>query len=167
MTSRSDELRKESRQLKKDLLAIKQRKEDSLREVEKEKEKEDNSKPSNEAVAEFLEGRKKYDDLKKQKRKKGSGREEQTLALLESFKSKLTSAITETPEMQEEEEELAEDDDKGWMAHVLQFDEQTRKVKDATMQDEDTFEIDDPRNPVNKRRREESKKLLKEKKAKR
>ncbi|CDQ76633.1 unnamed protein product [Oncorhynchus mykiss] len=41
------------------------------------------------------------------------------------------------------------------MAHVLQFDEQTRKVKDANMQDEDTFEIYDPRNPVNKRRREE------------
>lgn len=53
------------------------------------------------------------------------------------------------------------------MSHVLHFDEQTRKVKDANMQDEDTFEIYDPRNPVNKRRREESKKLLKEKKAKR
>lgn len=53
------------------------------------------------------------------------------------------------------------------MAHVLHFDEQSRKVKDANMQDEDTFEIYDPRNPVNKRRREESKKLLKEKKAKR
>jgi len=53
------------------------------------------------------------------------------------------------------------------MAHVLQFDEQTRKVKDANMQDEDTFEIYDPRNPVNKRRREESKKIMKEKKAKR
>lgn len=53
------------------------------------------------------------------------------------------------------------------MGHVLQFDEQTRKVKDANMQDEDTFEIYDPRNPVNKRRREESKKLMKEKKAKR
>lgn len=53
------------------------------------------------------------------------------------------------------------------MAHVLQFDEQSRKVKDANMQDEDTFEIYDPRNPVNKRRREESKKILKEKKAKR
>uniref|UniRef100_A0A8C5FGB2 Spliceosome-associated protein CWC27 homolog n=1 Tax=Gadus morhua TaxID=8049 RepID=A0A8C5FGB2_GADMO len=160
----SDELRKESRQLKKDLLAIKQRKEDSLKEAEKEQEKE--GKPSNEAVAEFLEGRKKYEELKKQKRKKGSGREERTLALLESFKTKLTSAITETPE-QPEEEELAEDDDKGWMAHVLQFDEQTRKVKDAAVPDEDTFEIYDPRNPVNKRRREESKKLLKEKKAKR
>lgn len=53
------------------------------------------------------------------------------------------------------------------MAHVLHFDEQTRKVKDANMQDEDTFEIYDPRNPVNKRRREESKKLMKEKKARR
>lgn len=53
------------------------------------------------------------------------------------------------------------------MGHVLQFDEQSIKVKDANMHDEDTFEIYDPRNPVNKRRREESKKILKEKKAKR
>uniref|UniRef100_A0A673MQ13 Spliceosome-associated protein CWC27 homolog n=1 Tax=Sinocyclocheilus rhinocerous TaxID=307959 RepID=A0A673MQ13_9TELE len=91
-----------------------------------------------------------------------------TLALLERFKSKLSSAISETPSVPEEDvEELGEDDDKGWMAHVLHFDEQTRKVKDANMQDEDTFEIYDPRNPVNKRRREESKKLMKEKKARR
>lgn len=34
------------------------------------------------------------------------------------------------------------------------------------MQDEDTFEIYDPRNPVNKRRREESKKIMTEKKVK-
>lgn len=53
------------------------------------------------------------------------------------------------------------------MSHVLQFEEQTRKVKDANMQDEDTFEIHDPRNPVNKRRREESKKIMKEKKERR
>uniref|UniRef100_A0A8C1X4I8 Spliceosome-associated protein CWC27 homolog n=1 Tax=Cyprinus carpio TaxID=7962 RepID=A0A8C1X4I8_CYPCA len=91
-----------------------------------------------------------------------------TLALLERFKSKLSSAISESPSIpMEDVEELGEDDDKGWMAHVLQFDEQTRKVKDANMQDEDTFEIYDPRNPVNKRRREESKKLMKEKKARR
>uniref|UniRef100_A0A672GEZ0 Spliceosome-associated protein CWC27 homolog n=1 Tax=Salarias fasciatus TaxID=181472 RepID=A0A672GEZ0_SALFA len=90
----------------------------------------------------------------------------QTMALLDRFKSKLSSAITEGPE-EEDVEELAEDDDKGWLGHVLQFDEQTRKVKDANMQDEDTFEIYDPRNPVNKRRREESKKIMREKKAKR
>lgn len=118
-------------------------------------------------MAEYLEGRKKYEELRKQKRKKGSNREEQTLALLNRFKSKLSSAITEAPEEEDEVEELEDDDDKGWMAHVLQFDEQTRKVKDANMHDEDTFEIYDPRNPVNKRRREESKKIMKEKKAKR
>uniref|UniRef100_A0A3B4AWQ6 Spliceosome-associated protein CWC27 homolog n=1 Tax=Periophthalmus magnuspinnatus TaxID=409849 RepID=A0A3B4AWQ6_9GOBI len=151
-SSRRDELRKEVRQLKKEILAIKQRKDEK-------------KKPVSEAVAEYLEGRKKYEELRKQKKKKGSSREQQTLALLESFKSKLSSAITDSPE--EDVEELADDDDKGWMGHVLQFDEQTRKVKDANMQDEDTFEIYDPRNPVNKRRREESKKILKEKKAKR
>lgn len=34
-------------------------------------------KPSSEAVAEYLEGRKKYEELRKQKRHKGSSREEQ------------------------------------------------------------------------------------------
>ncbi|XP_029025950.1 spliceosome-associated protein CWC27 homolog isoform X1 [Betta splendens] len=163
-SSRSDELRKEARQLKKELQAIKQRKEESLKPAVDEV-KEADKKPSSEAVAEYLEGRKKYDELRKQKLKKGSSREEQTMALLNRFKSKLSSAITEAPE--EDVEELAEDDDKGWMGHVLQFDEQSRKVKDANMQDEDTFEIYDPRNPVNKRRREESKKIMREKKAKR
>ncbi|XP_058474159.1 spliceosome-associated protein CWC27 homolog [Solea solea] len=162
--SRSEELRKEARQLKKDLQAIKQRKEESLKPPVDEV-KEEEKKPSNEAVAEYLEGRKKYEEMRKQKLKKGSTREQQTLALLSSFKSKLSSAITDTPE--ENLEELAEDEDTGWMGHVLQFDEQSRKVKDANMQDEDTFEIYDPRNPVNKRRREESKKIMKEKKAKR
>uniref|UniRef100_A0A3B4XMX1 Spliceosome-associated protein CWC27 homolog n=1 Tax=Seriola lalandi dorsalis TaxID=1841481 RepID=A0A3B4XMX1_SERLL len=160
----SDELRKEARQLKKELQAIKQRKEESLKPAVEEV-KDVDKKPTNEAVAEYLEGRKKYEEQRKQKLKKGSNREAQTLALLNQFKSKLSSAITEAPE--DDVEELAEDDDKGWMGHVLQFDEQTRKVKDANMQDEDTFEIYDPRNPVNKRRREESKKIMKEKKAKR
>ncbi|XP_017286681.1 spliceosome-associated protein CWC27 homolog isoform X2 [Kryptolebias marmoratus] len=161
-SSRSDELRKEVRQLKKELQAIKQRKEESSKPAADEVKEE--TKPTNEAVAEYLEGRKKYEELKKKKVKKGSNREEQTMALLNRFKSKLSSAITEGPE--EDVEELAEDDDTGWMAHVLHFDEQSRKVKDANMQDEDTFEIYDPRNPVNKRRREESKKIMKEKKAK-
>ncbi|XP_035480180.1 spliceosome-associated protein CWC27 homolog isoform X2 [Scophthalmus maximus] len=163
-TSRSDELRKEARQLKKELQAIKQRKEESFKPPVEEV-KEEEIKPANEAVAEYLEGRRKYEELKKEKLKKGSNREAQTLALLNRFKDKLSSATTEAPE--DDVEELAEDDDKGWMGHVLQFDEQTRKVKDANMQDEDTFEIYDPRNPVNKRRREESMKIMKEKKAKR
>lgn len=160
-STRRDELRKEVRQLKKEILAIKQKKDEKPASQEIKEEK----KPVNEAVAEYLEGRKRYEDLRKQTKKKGSTREQQTLALLESFKSKLSSAITDTPE--DETEELAEDDDKGWLSHILQFDEQTRKVKDANVQDEDTFQIYDPRNPVNKRRREESKKIMMDKKAKR
>ncbi|KAI4816825.1 hypothetical protein KUCAC02_009129 [Chaenocephalus aceratus] len=165
--SRSDEFRKEARQLKKDLQAIKQRKEDSLKPAVEEVAEEE-EKPSNEAVAEYMEGRKKYEDQRKQKLKKGSIREQQTLELLNRFKSKLSSAIT-TDAPEEDVEELAEDDDKGWSAanrmwvttgqtlevksgpeedgHVLQFDEQSRKVKDATIQTRTTFEIHDPRNP--------------------
>jgi len=114
-------------------------------------------KPTSEAVAEFLEGRKKYEDQRKEKLKKGSTREQQvewrpraprvperdahaaprvnlpcctvyfkwrllassrqTLALLNRFKSKLSSAITdEAPEV--DVEELAEDDDKGWSVEM-------------------------------------------------
>ncbi|XP_028661302.1 spliceosome-associated protein CWC27 homolog isoform X1 [Erpetoichthys calabaricus] len=156
--SRSEELRKEARQLKRELLAAKQRKEETVINLEK---KETEAKASNPAVSEYLEERKKYTEIRKRKQK-GSSREEQTLALLDRFKNKLSSAITEAPE--EKVEELAnDDDDKGWMSHVLHFDDQTRKVKDANVQDEDTFEIYDPRNPVNKRRREESKKKMREK----
>lgn len=106
-------------------------------------------KPLSEAVAEYLEGRKKYEDLRKQKRHKSSSREEQvtqytaidflplfllsgrvsdagtvsllflssgqTLALLNQFKTKLTSAISEAPEQEvENQEEEEEDNDKGW-----------------------------------------------------
>lgn len=35
---------------------------------------------------------------------------------------------------------------------MLQFEDRSRKVKDASMQDEDTFEPYDPWNPVTKRR---------------
>ncbi|XP_043545477.1 spliceosome-associated protein CWC27 homolog isoform X1 [Chiloscyllium plagiosum] len=160
--SRSEELRKEARQIKRELLAAKQKK---LEILKKEDEPQETMQAPNSAVAEYLNERKKYEELRRQKPKNGSTREEQTLALLDRFKLKLTKAISETPEVEPVQPEG--EDDQGWMSHILQFEEQTRKVKDANMQDEDTFEIHDPRNPVNKRRREESKKIMKEKKERR
>uniref|UniRef100_A0A674NQP1 Spliceosome-associated protein CWC27 homolog n=1 Tax=Takifugu rubripes TaxID=31033 RepID=A0A674NQP1_TAKRU len=170
-----EEYDSESREKMRDLISKKLQKEKTEKSTERGEEEREKKisrsdsplekKPSSEAVAEYLEGRKQYDGLRKQKQK-GSNREQQTLALLNSFKTKLTSAIADAPEEAVEDDD-EEDDDKGWMGHVLQFDEQSRKVKDANVHDEDTFEIYDPRNPVNKRRREESKKILKEKKAKR
>lgn len=159
--SRSEELRKEARQLKRELIAAKQRKEENDTQQMEEKSGGKETLASS-AVAEYLQEKQKYEVLRKQKAKKGASREEQTLALLDKFKSKLNQAIIDTPE--EEPIETEVEDDSGWMSHVLQFDDKSKKVKDATMQDEDTFEIYDPRNPVNKRRREESKKIMKEKK---
>ncbi|KAF1473725.1 hypothetical protein FQV17_0012240, partial [Megadyptes antipodes antipodes] len=161
-TSRSEELRKEARQLKRELLEAKQKKEERAL---KPKEKEEEEPAPNSVVEEYLQEKRKYEDKRKQQPKKGVSREDQTLALLDRFKSKLTQAIEETPENEVSEPEV--DNDEGWMSHVLQFEDRSRKVKDASMQDEDTFEIYDPRNPVTKRRREESKKIMREKKERR
>ncbi|XP_038621653.1 spliceosome-associated protein CWC27 homolog [Tachyglossus aculeatus] len=162
--SRSEELRREVRQLKRELLVAKQKKEESAtRPTGKEQEEEAEAPES--AVAEYRREKKKYETLRKQQPKKGSSREEQTLAMLNQFRSKLTQAIADTPECEVSDAEV--EDDEGWMSHVLQFEDKSRKVKDASLQDEDTFEIYDPRNPVNKRRREESKKIMREKKARR
>ncbi|KAM9253829.1 spliceosome-associated protein CWC27 homolog isoform 1-T1 [Dugong dugon] len=162
--SRSEELRKEARQLKRELLAAKQKKvENAAKQAEKRSEEEEAAPDG--AIAEYRREKQKYEALRKQQAKKGTSREEQTLALLNQFKSKLTQAIAETPENDISETEV--EDDEGWMSHVLQFEDKSRKVKDASMQDSDTFEIYDPRNPVNKRRREESKKLMREKKERR
>ncbi|XP_057598556.1 spliceosome-associated protein CWC27 homolog isoform X1 [Hippopotamus amphibius kiboko] len=162
--SRSEELRKEARQLKRELLAAKQKKvENAAKQAEKRSEEEEAAPDG--AVAEYRREKQKYEALRKQQAKKGTSREDQTLVLLNQFKSKLTQAIAETPENDISETEV--EDDEGWMSHVLQFEDKSRKVKDASMQDSDTFEIYDPRNPVNKRRREESKKLMREKKERR
>ncbi|XP_076973412.1 spliceosome-associated protein CWC27 homolog isoform X2 [Tamandua tetradactyla] len=162
--SRSEELRKEARQLKRELLAAKQKKEENAAKQADKRSQEEETAPDG-AVAEYRREKQKYEALKKQQAKKGTSREDQTLALLNQFKSKLTQAIAETPE--NDVSEAGVDDDEGWMSHILQFEDKSRKVKDASMQDSDTFEIYDPRNPVNKRRREESKKLMREKKERR
>ncbi|KAJ7400074.1 hypothetical protein BTVI_108656 [Pitangus sulphuratus] len=169
----SEELRKEVRQLKRELLEAKQKKEERAL---KPKEKEEEEPAPNSVVEEYLQEKRKYEDKRKQQPKKGVSREDQTLALLDRFKSKLSQAIEETPENELSEPDV--DTDEGCsvsmdvkfidrMSHVLQFEDRSRKVKDASMQDEDTFEIYDPRNPVTKRRREESKKIMREKKERR
>uniref|UniRef100_A0A8C3ITM2 Spliceosome-associated protein CWC27 homolog n=1 Tax=Chrysemys picta bellii TaxID=8478 RepID=A0A8C3ITM2_CHRPI len=160
----SEELRKEVRQLKRELLEAKQKREENSTKSKEKKEEEEEADP-NSIVTEYLQEKKKYEDLRKQQPKKGISREEQTLALLDRFKSKLTQAIADTPENEMSEPEV--EDDEGWLSHVLQFEDRSRKVKDANMQDEDTFEIYDPRNPVNKRRREQSKRIMREKKERR
>ncbi|XP_053464308.1 spliceosome-associated protein CWC27 homolog [Nycticebus coucang] len=149
--TRREELRKEARQLKWELLAAKQRRIDNAAKQGENRNEEKEATPDG-ALAEYRREKQKYEALRKQQTKKGTSREDQTLALLNQFKFKLTQEIAETPENDISKTEV--EDDEGWMSHVLQFEDKSRKVKDASMQDSDTFEIYDPRNPVNKRRRE-------------
>ncbi|XP_063819209.1 spliceosome-associated protein CWC27 homolog isoform X2 [Pseudophryne corroboree] len=112
-SSRSEELRKEVRQLQRELKAAKRKKEEDAKEYEKVKEaKEAERTITNSALGEYLKEKEKYEDCRKKNTKKGTSREQQTLALLDQFKSKLTQAISETPE-EDVVSEIEEDDDKG------------------------------------------------------
>uniref|UniRef100_A0AC11D8X8 CWC27 spliceosome associated cyclophilin n=1 Tax=Ovis aries TaxID=9940 RepID=A0AC11D8X8_SHEEP len=114
--SRSEELRKEARQLKRELLAAKQKKaENSAKQAEKRSEEEE-AVPDG-AVAEYRREKQKYEALRKQQAKTGTSREDQTLALLNQFKSKLTQAIAETPENEISETEV--EDDEGWRQETI------------------------------------------------
>ena len=86
------------------------------------------------------------------------------MKLLEKFKSNLQSAKMEDDDEEEEEkeekekkEEEDEDEDlsgRNWMKKSLKFESDAPVLaKDASTKDDDWFDIYDPRNPVNKRRR--------------
>merc|ERR1712080_245958 len=96
----------------------------------------------------------------------GASREEQTLALLAKFKQKL-SGIKYGDDDEEKDKETKKDDDEktedeeeivgdDWMKNTLVFENDAPVLaKDASSKDDDWFDIYDPRNPINKRRREQ------------
>lgn len=142
-----EEIKKEIADVKKDYHKNKLRKEQE--QIEENKQKEE----KNETVKEYKEEYEKYKVKKQQLPKKGSGREDFTLNLLAKFKNKLHSAKEKEP-VNENEDDI--DDDDALLAHKLQFKDDTPILaKDANTKDDDWFEIYDPRNPLNKRRRGE------------
>ncbi|KAK3752228.1 hypothetical protein QZH41_012247, partial [Actinostola sp. cb2023] len=113
-------------------------------------------------VADFRAERHDYmEKVKETIKTKGGGRSEQTFSFLADFQAKLDEGGGDSPDESDNEEI---EDDIGWMSHALKCEGVGQKVKDASIQDEDTFEIFDPRNPINKRRREASKEAMKAKK---
>lgn len=182
---RSDAIRHEQKKIRKELKASKRKaeedkktKEDNPMDESDETDKKDKSSVNEgdqEITTDFLEvfkqERKKYKSLKKNQSKKGKDREAQTLALLDSFKSKLSSAkqlstgYSDSEEEKEVEEDMVdESNDISWLKHKLKFDEAGKnKVLDANVTDVDRYDVFDPRNPLTQRRRETSKKKMKEK----
>ncbi|NWR38848.1 CWC27 protein, partial [Tachuris rubrigastra] len=106
-TSRSEELRKEVRQLKRELLEAKQKKEERAL---KPKEKEGKVTPL--PITYLRKQKRRFVARKKIRCHVGGGSRPQTLALLDRFKSKLSQAIEETPENELSEPDV--DNDEGW-----------------------------------------------------
>merc|ERR1712203_1076130 len=105
----------------------------------------------NDVLESYHKEKKRYAEAKASKPipKQKASREEQTLALLAKFKQKLSGIKYDD----DEDEEIVGDD---WMKNSLVFENDAPVLaKDASSKDDDWFDIYDPRNPINKRRREQ------------
>jgi len=156
---RRDEIKKELKALTKELKGGKD-KDKKKEETEEEVDEVPEEDQKNDMLRKYHEEQKKYKSKATLPSKKSSKREQQTLALLEKFKSKLSN-LGET-EGEEKKEEVDDDDDisgDNWMKNTLKFETNDPVLaKDASTKDDDWFDIYDPRNPLNKRRREKDQK---------
>lgn len=102
-----------------------------------------------EVIKDYLEEKEKY--KKKKSDSKGATREAFTLSLLAKFKNKLHTALETEPST----EQGQVSDDENWLGHKLDFSESADAVlaKDASKKQDDWYDIYDPRNPLNKRKR--------------
>jgi len=166
---RKEEIQKELKQLTKELRPKKKRKEED-EDKEEEKEELTEEEKKNNMLAEYHKEQKKFAEKKATApiAKDKSSREAATLAMLDKFKQKLSSfkyaddeAETDTKndtiKDKTEGEEFDDDEIIGddWMKNTLVFQNDAPVLaKDASTKDDDWFDIYDPRNPLNKRRRE-------------
>lgn len=157
----AEAIRKEIRDLKRGVQNEKKAKEtEEKQKIEQEEKKEKKS----EIMKEYIETQEKYKEVKSKLPKKGKTREDFTMELLSKFRNKLHSAKETVSEQStspgKEQEDKDTDDfdpaDESWMVHALRCEEKVPVLaKDASTKDDDWFEIYDPRNPLNKRRRGE------------
>jgi len=172
-----DKIKREYKQLKREM------REDKTAKIKAEKEEEekvDELESTNSLAKSYFEEQKLYKQ-KQSEVKRGTDREEQTLALLKKFQSKVSSVISATEDSEEnidialtqneaekpkkeigklyEDDEDDDPNDTSWLAKSLHNEvEQPVLAKDANKKADDWYEIYDPKNPLNRRRREESKK---------
>ncbi|XP_043235753.1 spliceosome-associated protein CWC27 homolog isoform X1 [Amphibalanus amphitrite] len=116
--------------------------------------------PEDDAIKEYKQQKAEFEEKKKQLPKRGaSSREAQTMALLEKFKNKLHRAKEEHVDAPQETtaggDDAEEVNDDSWLAHELHFTANDPTLaKDASTKADDWYDIYDPRNEMNKRRRQ-------------
>jgi len=159
---RKEEVQKELRALTKEL---KPKKKKTAEEDEPVEERMTEKERNNDMLFEYHKEQKKY-KAKEPISKKKASREEETLAMLAKFKQKLSGIKVDEDEEEEqpqpaEKDEIDDEDEyvgDDWMKNTLRFDANDPVVaKDASTKDDDWFDIYDPRNPLNKRRRDKDK----------
>ncbi|XP_014478805.1 PREDICTED: peptidyl-prolyl cis-trans isomerase CWC27 homolog [Dinoponera quadriceps] len=165
---KAEAIRKEIRELKRDVQNEKRAKKAEREQADKEEnDKEHDEKEKSEVMKEYTETQMRYKKAKAQLPKKGKVRENFTMELLNKFRDKLQNAKEHTKNSSTEHLDKTtlpsnEDDDptdESWMTHTLHCEEKAPVLaKDASTKDDDWFEIYDPRNPLNKRRRGEKSK---------
>uniref|UniRef100_A0A182WIY6 Spliceosome-associated protein CWC27 homolog n=1 Tax=Anopheles minimus TaxID=112268 RepID=A0A182WIY6_9DIPT len=153
----AEKIRQEINQLKRDFHSDKRAKD---KQVESEQKKATKKTSRNEVMNEVLRVQEEYSQKTKQLPKKGSSRENFTMELLQKFKTKLHSAHErDTPNGGNGATELDEEEDirgDNWLAHRLEFEKKDPILaKDAATKDDDWYDVYDPRNPINKRKRGE------------
>ncbi|XP_029164286.1 uncharacterized protein LOC114935588 [Nylanderia fulva] len=154
---KAEAIRKEIRDLKRTVQNEKKAKEaDEKLQSEKEENK-------SEIMKEYIETQEKYKEAKAKLPKKGKTREDFTMELLNKFKNKLQNAKDNSSKDNSDKtsKDIEDDDpqDESWMTHALHCEEKAPVLaKDASTKNDDWFEIYDPRNPLNKRRRGEASK---------
>jgi peptidyl-prolyl cis-trans isomerase SDCCAG10 len=172
---KKEEIQKEIKALKKEMKTPKEKpptntKEDDEEEPESKNQMTEEEK-NNDMLRAYHEEQGKY-AAKKNKGgpKKGSAREQMTLQLLAKFKEKLHTVKYDEDEEGNRKEREADDvndhdeeeEGDGWMKNPLKFESNDPvQAKDANRKDDDWFDIYDPRNPINKRRREQDGKNMK------
>ncbi|XP_018317849.1 uncharacterized protein [Mycetomoellerius zeteki] len=154
---KAEAIRKEIRDLKRSV-----QNEKKAKEIDQKQQAEEKGNKS-EIMKEYIETQEKYKKAKEKLPKKGKTREDFTMELFKQFKNKLQNAKEHTKDdmtsSNKKTSKDAEDDDlhdESWLTHALHCEEKVPVLaKDASTKDDDWFEIYDPRNPLNKRRRGE------------
>ncbi|XP_064078319.1 spliceosome-associated protein CWC27 homolog [Macrobrachium nipponense] len=122
--------------------------------VEKKEEEEEES----DSIREYKLTKAKYEEERKKLPRKGTTREQQTLALLQRFSAKVAGAFNAGSDSDEEKETYTndDDDDDSWIRHKFHFEDAAPVLaRDASTKDDNWYDMNDPRNPLNKRRRDE------------
>ncbi|XP_071452593.1 spliceosome-associated protein CWC27 homolog [Hetaerina americana] len=185
-SKKAEEIREEIRKLKKEMKNDKKMRDGFVdpkgKTTEKAKE-ELREADSNELLKNYMKEQESFTAKHQKIPPKGNKREAQTLSMLKNFHKRLKMAKEKASEEEDEkvgeteaakEEAAYEKEDldghasDNWLIHKLQSDEGDNPVlaRDANKsKGDDWFEIHDPRNPINQRRREASKQAMLSKKS--